>query len=223
MGSKLLRSVLALLALSLPTVSSAAVQILDSAGTNKLAVNANGGASTVCGTSTRATYIASASGLATTAAFSLDIQAGSSKGFKLLKWCVGSSNATAAAAGTIVVQRRTAAPTGGATAVAEQTASGTGGAIDKMDPADGAFTGTVTVTPTLGTAGAVIDQVGLQIGIVATGAGSTPFVCQDYTVSGAPKLPTVSAGTANGISILAPASGTGGLAAGSITAWIIEE
>src|SRR5438128_5915285 len=95
--------------LLLSTVLYADVAIKSGASSTTLTVNSNNAALVVEGLSSRATYIASTSGNATTAAHTLSIEASSTLGFKLMGWCVSTSNATTAAAGTITVQRRTTA------------------------------------------------------------------------------------------------------------------
>lgn len=211
-----------LVALALAATAFASVKIVDSAGSNTATVDANGNVRTSEGVSTRKTYKCTATGLATTALYSMQINAGAATGFKLTGWCVGTSVATAAALQTVTVQRRTTAASGGTAATAEGTASP---AVAKMDPADANFTGTCTVTPTLGTGGAVLDGVGWTVGELGAGAADpgspTPF-CKFYGMNEA-KVPSVQAGTANGISIVVSAAGAGGLASGSITATFVEE
>lgn len=174
------------------------------------------------GASSRPTYIASVSGQATTAAVVLSIESSAGTGFKLASWCVGITNATAAAGVTVTVQRRTTASSGG-TAL---TAEGTGAtSISKMDPADGNFGGIARLGGTPGTAGAVLDQHAFMVGELgagtADGVGPTPF-CQEYGTRG-DKMPTVLPGVGNGLTINMTAAGTGGLAFGTIRAKIIHE
>lgn len=198
------------------------VQIKSGASTDALTVNSNKAALTSLGGSTRATYIVTATGLATTATYNLSIESSASTGFKLAKWCVGVSNATAAALVTVNVNRRTTASTGGTAVTSEGTASP---AISKMDPADASFGGLAKVTATLGTIGPLLDGVGFMVGELAAGTAdvpSLPVFCKDYALNGE-KMPTVVAGVANGLSITVTAPGAGGLASGSITATIIAE
>jgi hypothetical protein len=170
------------------------------------------------GQSTRATYVASTSALAGATLHTLSIEASASLGFKLVQWCVGLSNATAASSVAITVNRRSTASTAG-TAL---TAEGTGAlSISKVDPASANFGGVARSDGTLGTIGPTLDQYNFQVGIIATGAGSQQWVCQRYDYEGA-QLPVVLAGVANGLSISVPSLGAGSLAT-SISATIIAE
>lgn len=170
------------------------------------------------GPSVRKTYYVTATGLATTAAYNLSIEAAAGTGFKLINWCVGTSNATAAALVTVNVNRRTTASSAGTAATSEATTSPS---VSKADSGDANFTGVARVTSTLGTIGALLDGVGFQVGTIAGGNALTPF-CRSYTGEGAKAL-LVPAGVTNGISITVTAPGAGGLASGSISAVIIEE
>lgn len=196
---------------------------LKSGATSDLAtVNTAKSLFTVRGKSTAATYQCTATGLATTALYSMQLDAEAARGFRVQRICVGSSVATAAALQTITVQRRTTASTGGTAATQEGTASP---AVSKLDPADGNYTGRCAVTPTLGTAGAVLDGWGQTVGELGVGAadpGGPNIFCKTYGDE-SEKAPTVVAGTTNGISVSATAAGAGGLAAGSITIMFIAE
>lgn len=177
------------------------------------------------GASTKATYVISLSAQATTAAIILSIEAPASQGVKLAGFCWDTSNATAAAAVTISLQRRTTASSGGTACTNEgTTVSGAGCTASKMDGADANFPGIARNGGTPGTAGAVLDQIGHQAGIVATGAGGTPPQCQWYGGAGSAwKMPTIAAGIANGLTINVGAAGAGGIASGSISAYVIVE
>lgn len=217
---KIVRIVLALAILASPAVAD--VQVKSGASTDTLTVNTNKAALVSIGIPTRVTYYASAQGLTTTSAYSMAIEAAAGTGFKLVGWCVGVSNATAAALVTVTVQRRTTASSGGTQATAEGTSSP---AVSKADPADASFGGVVRITGTLGSAGAVLDGQGFTIGEIAAGTADVPSpvgFCRTYGLSGE-KLPAVSAGTANGISIFVSAPGSGALASGSISATFIQE
>lgn len=213
--------------LLIPALLAAQGLPLKSGATSDLAtVDTNKNLRVAQGASTRASYSVSMSAQATTAAILLSIEAAAGTGFKLAGFCWTTSNATAAAAVTVSVQRRTTASTGGTACTAEgTTVSGAGCDVSKMDPADGNYGGVARNGGTAGTAGAVLDQIGHQAGIVATGAGGTPPVCQWYSggAGSAMKMPIVAAGTANGLTINVSAAGAGGIAAGAITAFIIAE
>ena len=200
----------------IPSLCLADVAIRSGASSQLATVNTNGAILTNEGASTRISYIASAGGLATTAAYTMSLEAGSVLGFKISSICVGLSNATAAAAVTVVLQRRTTASTGGTAMVNEGTATP---AISKMDPAAGSFAGLGKVTATLGTAGAVLDQWGFQISTTSTNMGSW---CKTYGLNGE-QLPIIAAGVNNGVSVSVSAPGAGGLAAGSISVTLIAE
>lgn len=170
----------------------------------------------------RATYVASSSALVTTAAYSLSIEASASKGFKLASFCVGVTNATAAAGVTITINRRSTASSGGTALTAEGTGADS---ISKLDPSDANFGGVARRTGTLGTIGATLFQQGFQIGELGAGAADTPSqtpYCRSFGDNES-KMPTVAVGVANGLSILVSSLGAGGLAFGSIAATIIVE
>lgn len=218
---KFLSATLALL-LAPALVFGQGLPIKSGATSDLMTVDTNKNARINLGASTRVTYIATATGLATTALYNMSIESSAGTGFKLAGWCVGVSEATAAALVTVTVQRRTTASSAGTLATAEGTASP---AVSKMDPGDGNFGGVVRITSTLGTAGAVLDGVGFTVGEIGAGAAdppSPPPFCKYYGKVGE-KMPTVAAGTTNGVSINVSAPGAGGLASGSITAIIISE
>lgn len=184
-------------------------------------VDASGNLRTNEGISTRPTYIASTGAVATTAAYSLQVEAGASQGFRVPQICVSISNATAAAAVNVVVRRTTAASTGGTALTSEGTGTT---AISKMDPADGSFAGVARSGGTT-TNGATLDQFGFMVGELGAGtadAPSTGTFCRVYGLNGE-KLPTIVAGTANGISVNVSAPGAGGLAMGAVSAVVIAD
>lgn len=220
MARRVLVVVLVLLALA--GAAGAAVLLQSGASTDLLKINANKAALFILGSSDRATYRATATGLATTALYNMSIEASASQGFKLVRWCVGVSNATAAAPVTVSVNRRTTASSAGTLATAEGTASP---AVSKMDSADANFPGIVRITSTLGTLGALIDGQSFAIGEVGAGTADPPSAdefCKEYGKLGE-KMPVIPAGIANGVSINVSAPGAGGLASGSITATVIVE
>jgi hypothetical protein len=169
----------------------------------------------------RTTYIAAVASQATTVGLVLSIEAFATTGFKLAKVCVSSSNATAAAAVSVFVERRTTASSGGV----QLTAEGAGtAAISKMHPSAANYGGVVRHGGTPGTVGARLDAWSFAIGEIGAGTADpdSPVICKDYGLNGE-QLPTVAAGTANGLSITVTAAGAGGLASGSISATIIVE
>ncbi len=135
---------------------------------------------------------------------------------------MSTSNATAAAAVTVAVNRRTTASSGGTLCVNEQSSSCS---VSVFDPTDSAFGGIARVTSTLGSAGALLDSVGYTVGEIGAGTADTPGLmpyCRFYGTAGE-KVPTVAAGVTNGISITVTAPGSGGLASGGVTAYVVQE
>ena len=215
-----MKKLIALL-LCLPTLALASVEIKGVGTTNVAKVNADGSLQVNEGPSRRVTYIASSSALVTTAAFNLSLEAEAARGFKVSQICVGISPATAAAAVTVSVNRRTTASSGGTAATAEGTGADS---VSKMDPADANWTGVVRRTGTLGTVGPTLDQFAFtapELGAGAADPGVFPY-CKQYGLNGE-KLPTVLAGTTNGLSVSATAPGAGGLAAGFISVTFVSE
>jgi hypothetical protein len=209
------RFLVVLVALFFSFTASADVVVKGGGTSNQAKVNTAGSLQVQEGPSARVTYIASSSALATTATYSLSLEAEAARGFKVTQVCVAVSNATAAYAGTVIVRRTTAVSSGGAT----NTQEGTGAdAVSKMDPADGNWTGVVRRTGTLGTAGATLDQWGFQGGVIASGNIPQPY-CKVYGINGE-KLPTVQAGTTNGL-FVSVAGAAGGLAMGTISVTFI--
>lgn len=168
--------------------------------------------------SNRPTYIAAVAGQATTAASTLSLEASATKGFRVVKVCVTSSAATAGAAVTVTIQRRTTASTGGTALTADGTGTTT---VSRTDLTDATFPGIARLNGTPGTAGAVVDQFSFVVPEVGTvDAQSPPPQCVVYT-DGGTKPPRVPAGVANGLSINVSSAGAGGLAGGSIRAFIV--
>lgn len=184
-------------------------------------VNANGNLQVNEGPSARVTYIATVSGVATTALYNLTIESEAARGYKVTQICVGVSNATAAALVTVTVNRRSTASSGGTVIAAEATAN----SVSKMDPADSNWSGVVRLTSTLGTIGPTLDSWGFTVGELgagtADGTGQAPY-CKVYGLNGE-KLPTVVAGTTAGLSVNVSAPGAGGLASGSISITFVTE
>lgn len=205
----------------LSTTALADVIVKGGSSAGQAKVNASGSLQVQAGASSRVTYVASASGLATTALYNLTVEAGASQGFKVTQICVSSSNATAAAAISVTVNRRSTASSGG-TVIANEA---TGNAVSKMDPADASWAGIVRLTSTLGTIGATLDSFSMKVGEIGAGTAdvpSLPVFCRVYGLNGE-KLPTVQAGVTNGLSVNVSAAGAGGLAAGSISIVFIAE
>lgn len=213
---------LSALALLLAVNADASVSIISGTGTDLQTVNTQKAALTQQGNSTRPTYIASFGAITCNATNVLAIESAAGAGFKLVSWCVTISQATAVAAVNVTVRRETAASSGGTALTAEGTGTT---AISKMDPGDGNYGGVARGgAATAGTAGATLDQVGFALSELGAGAADPPgqIFCRNYGVNGE-KLPTVAAGTANGIALTMGASGAGGLASCSMSATIIAE
>lgn len=210
------------LALSLlATTTLADVIVKGGTGAGQTKVNSHGSIQVNEGASSRVTYTATVSGVATTALYNLTVEAGASQGYKVTQVCVGVSNATAAAAVNITINRRTTASSGG-TVIANEA---TGNAVSKMDPADPSWAGIVRLTGTLGTIGPTLDSFSFQVGELGAGTADAPGLatfCRIYGLNGE-KLPTVVAGVTNGLSVNVSAPGAGGLASGSISITFVAE
>lgn len=202
--------------LTLSTVQAA--NVCDpTTGTRCVTIDSTLNARTNLGNSTRSTYNAITAANTAATAHTLTIESAAGTGFRLVEWCISTSNATAASAVNVIVNRRTTASTGG-TAL---TNNGTGNtAITSFDGAS-SYSGIARLDGTLGTLGATIDQRQVQVGIIATGAGAEVGFCKRYGDSGE-QLITVLAGVTNGISISVPSFGAGSLAT-SISATIIQD
>jgi hypothetical protein len=217
---RLHRILLALLLLAGP--AHAGVSVVDDSGSPGANVNSSKALETTQGIPTRVTYIASSGALSCNAANGIAIESAAGTGFKLVSWCANTSEATAGTGINVVVRRATAASSGGTTLTAEGTGTS---AISKMDPGAANYGGVArggALTP--GTAGATLDQISFITGEIGTGAETTPSYsfCKYYGVAGE-QMPTVSAGTANGLSIMLSATGAGGLSFCSVSATIIAE
>ena len=203
-------------------ILSQGLPIKSGGDTNLATVNSESSLYVVRGESTRATYTCVGTGLATTATYSMQLDAEASLGYKLLRVCVSSSNATAAAAVTVSIQRRTTASTGGTTASAEATTSP---AVSKHNPSSNNWGGRCAVTPTLGTGGAYLDGWGQFIGELGAGAADPPgvvTVCRSYGENSDQAI-RVAAGTTNGVSVSVGSSGAGGLAMGAISMMFVSD
>jgi len=187
-------------------------------GTRCITVDTNNNGRVNYGVSTRVTYVASLSGLTAATAHTMSIESSAGTGFKLVTWCVSLSNATAASSVAVTLNRRSTASSVGTLVTAEATGANS---VSKMDPVSGSFGGIVRLDGTLGTIGATLDQQQIQIGIIATGAGTERPFCKTYGTQGE-QMPTIAAGVANGLTISVPTLGAGSLAT-SISATIIAE
>lgn len=207
----------------LPAALAAQGLPIKSGSTSDLAkVDTNNNMRVLEGASDRATYICSASGLVTTAAYALSLESEVSRGFRIARVCVGTSAATAAALQTLTVRRETAASSGGTVVTAEGT--GTSG-VSQMVPGTGNWGGICRITGTAGTAGALLDAWGWTVGELGAGAAdphSMNYTCKDYGENGT-QMPTVASGTANGVDVRVTAAGAGGLASGAIAITFIAE
>lgn len=199
------------------TAFAQGIPLKSGASSDLATVNAAKSLLVVRGASTVPTYTCTATALVSTAVYSMQLDAEVARGFKVQKICVSANSlATAAAAVTVTVNRRTTASTGGTAATQE---GATSPSVSKFDPADGNWTGRCAQTPTLGTAGPLLDGWSQTVGELGAGAADvpsgTPF-CKTYGDE-SEKAPTVLAGTTNGVSVNVTAPGAGALAAGSIT------
>lgn len=185
-------------------------------------INNFGAGEVTRGRSQRPTYMATAGGLATTAAYSMQLESEVSRGFHIAEICIGTSAATAAALQTVTIRRTVAAGSGGTTLTAEGT--GTVG-VAQMVPGTGNWGGRSVHTGTAGTAGATFDSWGWTVPELGAGAAdpaSQIMQCKKYGQNGE-QMPYVASGTANGVTINVTAAGAGGLASGSITVTFIAE
>lgn len=201
--------------------SGQGIPIKGGATSDLASVDTNKNVRTSVGASSRPTYIASVSGQACSAAVTLSIESSAGTGFKLAKVCANTTQATAGTGVTVTVQRRTTASSSGTALTAEGTGTTS---VSKMDPSDGNYGGVARLGGTPGTGGAVLDQWAYTTGEIGTGAETQPSYtfCKTYGDAGE-KMPTISAGTANGASIVVSSAGAGALAFCSVSATIISE
>jgi hypothetical protein len=199
------------------------VVIKSGASATTATVETGGNVRTVAGSSARPTFTASMGPVATTAIYSMQIESSAGTGFKLTNVCVAYALG-ATAAGTIVtttINRRTTASSGGTLITNENNATPS---VAKHDHASTNYTGAVRLTPTLGTAGALLDTWSFPQTVVAATTGITQpvVICKEYGNDGEQPI-IVQAGTANGVSIAVSAGGAGSLAVGAIVATFIQE
>lgn len=220
MRTKLTAVFLLLAALVVSPALAQGVPVKSGATSDLWTINTNKAGYVVPGISSKATYHVAASGQATTAAYIVSIESASGVGFRLTEVCVSSSPATAGAAVTVTIQRRTTASSGGTALTNEGTGATT---VAKHDPSDANYSGVARLGGTPGTAGAVVDQWSFVVPEVGTVDSALPAMpCRRYGENGGKPI-IVQNGTANGLSINVSAAGAGGLSGGSISAEIIQE
>lgn len=151
------------------------------------------------------TYQVSVSGQANTAAsHAIAIEAGAQRAVQILKVCVTNPGTqTAAGFRILLLERTTAAGTGGAV-TAEATGASTA-ALARTDSSGTAFSGIVRAKPTPGTQGATLAVLPVW---VPTAAAFAQPVCLDFT-DGFQRPPRIPAGTANGIALRDPGAAGG--------------
>lgn len=205
-----------LLSLLPALVFAQGIPLKSGAGSDLATIDTNKNLRVTTGTSTKATYTCVATGLVTTSLYSMQLAAEASRGFKVLRICVGTSGATAAALQTISVNRRSTASSGGTAATAEGTATPS---VSALVTGGSNWSGVCAATPTLGTVGPLVDGWGQMVGTLSAPNMST---CREYGDVGMQTI-AVGAGTANGLSVTATPVGAGGLASGSIAITFIAE
>jgi hypothetical protein len=174
---------------------------IKSGSTSNLAtVNANGSLAIEEGESTLATYEVHVSNIAVTASDGvINLEAESGRGFRISQLCINPGQATAAAWVQWQLIRTTTASSAGTVISAEST---TTHSITKMDPADANWSGLARFAATEGTSGAVLDAGTVFVNIAATPPAHPGHAfCREYGMNGG-KLPTVVAGTANGVKLM---------------------
>lgn len=166
---------------------------------NKAFFNINSALETTEGESDRATYEVHVSNIAVTALDGvINLEAEASRGFRISQICIQPGQATAAAHVLWQLIRTTTASSVGTVIAAEST---TTHSITKMDPADANWAGIARFAATEGTSGAVLDAGTAFVNIAATPPTVFPIMCREYGMNGG-KLPTVVAGTANGVKLM---------------------
>lgn len=178
----------------------------DGTSANQPEINANNALSVTTGAGGRPTYTCSTSGQAANATVRLTVDAPPNHKVRVLRWCVSTSSATAAAAVTIKLARFKTPSTGG-----NSTAEGNSNpAVAKHDPSDPAFGGRCALNATDGTSDSVIDGHSFQVGEAAVGGTtdkpSEHFFCRDYSQTGGVVLYP---GTLYSIGLSITAAGTG--------------
>lgn len=187
-------------------------------GTQCVKVDANGNSIVAFGESKKDTYRFAGTALTAATAHTVSIEAPAALRVRINEICIGTSNATAASSIVVIVQRRSTASSAGTAFTNENTASPV---VSKMDPTSGSFGGVVRLDGTPGTAGAILDSYNIQVGIIATGAGSSTPICFGYGEYGNKAL-TIAAGVTNGISITVPSLGAGSLATSISGSFVVE-
>jgi hypothetical protein len=194
-----MRSILSLLML-LPSLAIAQGLPIKGGSTSDLAnVNTAKALETAEGESDRATYEVHVSGIAVTVLDGvINLEAEVSRGFRISQICISPGSATAAAYTTWQLIRTTTASSAGTPITSENT---TTHSISKMDPGDANWGGLARFAATEGTSGAVLDAGTIFVNITGTPPAVTGWWCREYGMNGG-KLPTVVAGTANGVKLM---------------------
>jgi hypothetical protein len=203
---KRLLVVLAIIVVCLPTVGDAqGIPLRGNSGT-LVEVNANRALLMDEGVSASQTYAVTLSSVSYTVAESLiNLEAESGRGFRISQICMTPGSATAAGWTTWQLIRSTTASSGGTVITAENTTTHT---VSKMDPGDSNWSGVARTGGTEGTSGAVLDQGTIFVPITATPPATHPIQCREYGLNGG-KLPTVVAGTSNGVKLMFTAAAGG--------------
>lgn len=180
------------------------IRVMSSTGTTLAKITVNNALEVVFGKSDRASYIASVGNQAVTATDSiLNLHAGASVGFRIVKVCITPGYANSSGQRLWQLTRRTTAPSAGVSIGAEGTTGNN--ALAKMDPADANWSGTAAIGGTEGNAGAILDSGNLFVPLAVAGATKTDYTsvtfCHQYGTNG-DKLPTIAAGTDNGVSLM---------------------
>lgn len=170
------------------------------------------------GQSGRPTYVASIANIGGGSNRVVTVHAEANLGIKVIRVCFGSVSPTAGVATHAILQRRTAAGSGGT--LATDSAALGALSIARLNTASPVFGGVVRLDGTPGTAGTIVDQWSALTPSTPATIG-WPY-CHDYGQNGE-QVPTVPAGVANGISLEVTAAGAGGLINESIKIVFIAE
>lgn len=176
------------------------IVIKSGADANLATVNVNKALLVEEGESSEATYEVHVSNIAVTASDGvINLEAEAGRGFRISQLCINPGQATAAAWVQWQLIRTTTASSAGTAITSENT---TTHSITKMDPADANWSGLARFAATEGTSGAVIDAGTVFVNIAATPpAHPGHIMCREYGMNGG-KLPTIVAGTTNGVKLM---------------------